>query len=199
MSEADDSIVGAVVILDANVLVPMKLTDFFLTAATEFQLLRPYVSPEIMDEVRRNLIADFPRLEVAKIDRRLRLVATHTLGSMDNPADPPTSVASYINPKDVHVVAAALHHDADVIVTNDDRFEGEVRRWLDAGHGARYRLRRAMNAKTYVEELVRESSASVARTIGGMAARMKSPPHSAAEVRDALASQLPALRSLDVE
>lgn len=45
---------GFVVVLDANVLYGIEVTDLFATMATR-RIFRPYWSPEILDEVHRNL------------------------------------------------------------------------------------------------------------------------------------------------
>lgn len=57
------------VILDANVLYGIEVTDLFATMATR-RLLRPHWSPEILDEVVRNL-ALRPDLEPTAIERRI--------------------------------------------------------------------------------------------------------------------------------
>jgi hypothetical protein len=65
MSTAE--IIGGVAILDANIVYPIRLTDFLLTAA-EVQLIRPLVSPAIVEEARRNLLKDQPSLDPARVD-----------------------------------------------------------------------------------------------------------------------------------
>ncbi|HEX3826378.1 MAG TPA: hypothetical protein VHV82_03815 [Sporichthyaceae bacterium] len=45
---------GYVVVLDANVLYGIEVTDFFATRGTG-RLFRPHWSPQILDEVQRNL------------------------------------------------------------------------------------------------------------------------------------------------
>ena len=58
-----------VVVLDANILYGIEVTDFFATMATR-RLFRPHWSPKILDEVERNL-AERPDLDPAAIERRL--------------------------------------------------------------------------------------------------------------------------------
>jgi hypothetical protein len=57
------------VAFDADVLYGIQLTDFFLTMATK-RMFRPYWSPLILEEVRRNLRKRLD-LDDAAIDRRL--------------------------------------------------------------------------------------------------------------------------------
>ena len=45
--------VGAVVLLDANVLYPIAVCDFLLTASSLLLLARPIVTREIMEEADR--------------------------------------------------------------------------------------------------------------------------------------------------
>ncbi|ONI73624.1 hypothetical protein BWI15_09290 [Kribbella sp. ALI-6-A] len=100
--------------LDANVLRGALQTDVLLTLAfrDEFQ---PRWNAEVMDEVRRNRP---PGLSEAAIDRRL--------GQM-NAAFPQAMVQGYehlepamqADPKDKHVLAAAVHSRSTVLVTEN--------------------------------------------------------------------------------
>lgn len=60
---------GYVVVLDANILYGIEVTDFFATMATR-RLFRPHWSPQILDEVVRNL-ASRPDLDQTAIERRV--------------------------------------------------------------------------------------------------------------------------------
>lgn len=61
------------VVLDADVLVPILTCDLLLTAA-EAGLIQPIWSATILDEVRRNLIAIHPEIEPARLERRVQLM-----------------------------------------------------------------------------------------------------------------------------
>jgi predicted nucleic acid-binding protein len=105
-------------ILDANVLLPAVLRDTLLRAA-DADLYEPYWSAAILDEVRRNLVADlsipddqasrliavlrrkFPRADVVDYE--------HLIDSLTN------------HPSDRHVLAAAIIGGARTIVTNNLR------------------------------------------------------------------------------
>ncbi|MGH7862622.1 MAG: PIN domain-containing protein [Candidatus Dormibacteraceae bacterium] len=101
-------------ILDANVLIPAPLRDVLLRAA-EADLYRPYWSAAILEEVRRNVVehgmSDMVRAR--RLIDRIRVAfpeaEVHGYESL---------IASMPNdPKDRHVLAAAVVARAPVIVT----------------------------------------------------------------------------------
>jgi predicted nucleic acid-binding protein len=104
---------GRVVVVDANVLYSIELTDLLLTFAAH-RLVRMHWSSKILDEVSRNLAkrADLsPDAITDRIDRMNRAVP----GALD---DAPESLieAMLINEHDRHVLALAVHVEADSIV-----------------------------------------------------------------------------------
>ena len=109
--------------LDADVLVPILSCDFLLTAF-DLGLYEPVVSTEAIAEVERNLIDDFPHLDPGSLRRRVGQMRDalddHLVdpGSLDDVPD--------INPKDRHVIAAALAGEASIVVTNDQRLRAEI-------------------------------------------------------------------------
>lgn len=111
--------------LDADVLVPILSCDFLLTAF-DLGLYEPVVSTEVIAEVERNLIEDFPHLDPAGLRRRVaqmrEALDDHIVepGSLDD-------VPDGINPKDRHVIAAALVGEASVVVSNDRRLRAETK------------------------------------------------------------------------
>ncbi|OZM71362.1 PIN domain-containing protein [Amycolatopsis antarctica] len=105
------------VLLDACVLVPISLADLLLRLA-EAGTYRPLWSAEVLDEVERNL----PKLRVdaARARHRVSVMAAvfpdaevtgheDLIGTMTN------------DPKDRHVLAAAVRGDAAIIVTTNLR------------------------------------------------------------------------------
>ena len=109
---------GYVVVLDANVLYGIEVTDFFATMATR-RLFRPHWSPEILDEVTRNL-ALRPELDAAAVARRVERLNTALPGAL---TDIPESLITGmpVNDKDRHVMALAVHLGAPTIVTDNVR------------------------------------------------------------------------------
>ncbi len=51
---------GALVLLDTDIIYPIQLCDFFLTAAETGLIPKPVVRDTILAEARRNLLADRP-------------------------------------------------------------------------------------------------------------------------------------------
>ncbi|MBT8224394.1 MAG: PIN domain-containing protein [Dactylosporangium sp.] len=99
-----------VAVLDANVLIPNALCDLLLRLAEE-DLYEPRWSPAILDEVRRHV-----PVSPAAIERRIAFMNAafedalvtgyeSLIGKMDN------------DPKDRHVLAAAVTAGADSVIT----------------------------------------------------------------------------------
>jgi predicted nucleic acid-binding protein len=101
-------------LLDANVLYNASVRDTLLRAFEE-NLYRAYWSSEILDEATRNLIAD----------GRMTPLSAQTFESLLHTYFPEAFVSGYSpliqgignDPKDRHVVAAAIQAHAQVIVT----------------------------------------------------------------------------------
>nr|WP_246293295.1 PIN domain-containing protein [Naumannella cuiyingiana] len=100
------------VFLDTNVIDPVSLADTLMRLA-EVDVIRPHWSADVMAELVRNLGKRLPRENAAK--RALAMEA----------AFPEAMVTGYESlvdgmtndPKDRHVLAAAVHSDCQVIVT----------------------------------------------------------------------------------
>lgn len=110
---------NAIAVLDAAVLYPAPLRDFLLRLGRA-RLYHPRWSDEIQDEWTRNLIEHRPELGSEPINR--------TRGLMEK-AFPEARVTGYEpliaqcanDPKDRHVLAAAVHSQAAYIVTFNHR------------------------------------------------------------------------------
>ncbi|MBF9337566.1 PIN domain-containing protein [Microbacterium lacticum] len=110
---------GAVV-YDANVLYPSTLRDVLIRVGLG-RLAYPKWTERILDEVFRNLRANRPDLDPARLDRTRGLMNDairdvtvtgyeHLIDRLDLP-----------DPDDRHVLAAAIHAEAQVIVTRNLR------------------------------------------------------------------------------
>lgn len=99
-----------IAVLDANVLIPNALCDFLLRLAEE-ELYQPRWSPDILDEVRRHVPVSSSAIERriafmnAAFEDALVTGYEPLIGQMDN------------DPKDRHVLAAAVTAGADSIIT----------------------------------------------------------------------------------
>lgn len=107
---------GFVVVLDANVLYGIEVTELFATMATR-RIFRPHWSPQILNEVKRNL-ALRPDLEPAAITRRLDFL---NRALPDALTDVPRELirAMPVNENDRHVLALAVHVGAPTVVTDN--------------------------------------------------------------------------------
>ena len=178
-------------LLDADVLFPIRICDFILTASTNGLFQRPIVSELILAEAIRNVTADLPDLDEARVQRRFANVRVATDGH--GIAVPRRFVdEEIVNEKDRHVVAAAIFHSVDFVVTNDRRLRREVTSWAALNDQALV----ALSADELVGRLLDESVDDVACVVRAMAARMNRPARSATEIREALSRSLPALGRL---
>lgn len=109
-----------VVVYDANVLYPSTLRDVLIRVGLA-RLAYPKWTDQILDEVFRNLRANRPDLDPARLDRTRRLM---------NDAIRDVTVVGYehlidqldlLDADDRHVLAAAIHAEAQVIVTRNLR------------------------------------------------------------------------------
>lgn len=103
--------------LDADVLFPIGLCDSLLWIAT-YDLYSPRWSPDVLGELRRNVLEEYRDLDPREIDERIADMKR---------AFPEAEVTGYASlipampahDKDKHVVAAAVIADAGVVVTNN--------------------------------------------------------------------------------
>ena len=104
-----------VALLDANVLYPAYLRDALLRLA-EAEIYQVRWSRQILDEMARNVLANNPDLPEERIERLLRTMESAFPEAIVTGHQP--LVPSMTNdPKDRHVMAAAVRGRADVIVT----------------------------------------------------------------------------------
>ena len=106
-------------VLDANVLVPVSLTDTLLRSAEHGRLL-PFWTEKILEEVVRNVARLHPEHDVAKIERRVEAMKRSFPEAMVvgwEVLEPDMTN----HPKDRHVLAAAAHFEAALVVTSNLR------------------------------------------------------------------------------
>lgn len=100
------------VFLDTNVLYPASLADTLLRLS-ELDVIRPHWSKDVMDELERNL-AD--RVGVRKAQRRRQTMEKAFPEAMVTGYEDMIEVMGN-DPKDRHVLAAAVHSDCELVVT----------------------------------------------------------------------------------
>ena len=183
-------VVGSLILLDGNVLYPIGVCDLILTASSHQLIARPVVSAELLDEATRNIVANRPDLEPASIERRFKAVRVSTDGH-DQPVPRRFADNTTINPKDRHVLAAALCHNVDYIVTNDARLRSEISAWLDRQPS--HKLIDAITPNQLTAALISESRDQVVGVVTAMATRMRKPTRTVSEIIAALSNHLPAI------
>jgi predicted nucleic acid-binding protein len=185
--------VAPVYVLDACVLYPVVLRDLLLTLSA-FDAFEVRWTEEILDEMTRNLLANHSEVDPARFEERvvgamragfpeaLIVGYEHRIDAVDNDA------------KDRHVAAAAVHVNADAIVTYNVRdFGGDVLR----RHGVS-----VVTPPQVIGRLLEDEPSVVTLAIRAMAARKKRPPMTPADVVAAVLRQQgfrvigPALRAV---
>lgn len=107
------------VVLDACVLIPMPLADTLLRMAEAPRLYLPKWSQTIMDEVTRNLISKWemqPEKALRRADELRRHFPEAWVEGFETLIDVLTN-----DPKDRHVLAAAVRSHSELIVTYNRR------------------------------------------------------------------------------
>lgn len=105
-----------VAVIDACVLYPASLRDFFMwQAAGSVYALR--LTDEIHAEWMRNALQDYPDLTAAKLERTRDLMNRIQPGALVTGYEAITDTLTLPDPDDRHVLAAAIHTQADTIVT----------------------------------------------------------------------------------
>jgi predicted nucleic acid-binding protein len=106
------------VLLDANVLYPAVLRDVLLTIA-EANMFRLLVSPDILDEVERNLVKTADVKPEAAGYLRKTIESVFEEGVVEQNSYAQLIPVMTNDPKDRHVLAAAVVGRADLIVTQN--------------------------------------------------------------------------------
>src|SRR5690606_14407304 len=126
----------AVVVYDANVLYPSTLRDVLIRVGLA-RLAYPKWTERVLDEVFRNLRANRPDLDPARLDRTRRLMNDAIRDAIVTGYEHLTDQLDLPDPDDRHVLAAAIHAEAQVIVTRNlrDFPTGRLSAWgVEAQH-----------------------------------------------------------------
>jgi predicted nucleic acid-binding protein len=178
-------VASIVVVLDANVLYGINLTDLLLTIATK-RLFRAHWSPLILEEVRRNLALRTDLLLSAVDDRLAQMNRALPGASTDVPEK--LIDAMPVNTKDRHVLALAVHLAAPIIVTHNLR---DFPNSLCAPLGVE-----ALSPDQFVTLQIGLDPTAVLRAVDEIAHRRKRAPKTANDIIDDLRETLPATASL---
>ena len=161
-----------IAVLDACVLYPFLLRDFFLLLFTKGELYLPRWSDEIQEEWKRNLLANRPDLSCHALERTVALMNslpfTLVARKKCDVFFPKLRQEALPDPHDAHVIAAALACKANYIVTfNLKDFPSTVL--------VKYHLT-AIHPDTFVDILVRAAKDRVLATLEQQQKVLKRPP-----------------------
>ena len=168
------------VVLDACVLVPIRLATTLLWLA-ESGLFQPLWSPAILDEVQRAL----PKVGISPQQ------AQHRIDRMRQAFDSEASIDDFehlidhmrCDPKDRHVLAAAVHARADTLVTfnlRDFPAEATTEHGINVAHPDDFLL-----------QLVTAHPDTVRTTLEHQTAAFRHPPQTITQFLDSLAPTVP--------
>ncbi|MBA3822969.1 MAG: PIN domain-containing protein [Ktedonobacterales bacterium] len=155
-----------VAVLDANVLFPASLRDTLLRAA-ENKLYHAYWTPLILEEMRRNVVSKGKMTE----SQAQRLVTTLSRVFPDSivPDTYQQHIATLTNdPKDRHVLAAAIESEANFIVTLN--LSDFPRAALLPHHVV------AISPDAFLLQLFQDAPATLKTIIRSQAAALRNPP-----------------------
>lgn len=180
MSEAVRRAAPPLVVCDANVLYSIVMTDLILSLGVA-ELARPRWTEQIHEEWTRTLLANRPHLDPAKVARRRQQMDEALDDCVIEGYEARIAQLRLPDPDDRHVLAAAIHARAQVILTYNQRdFPLQVL----APYGIR-----AQHPDDFLMTVMKRFSPEVKETLEGIRARKTRPPLSAAELLQKLANQ----------
>lgn len=109
---------GLTVLLDANVLYSAALRDLFMRLALQ-KLYRPRWSSLIHEEWMAAVLRNFPDITRQQLERTRDLMNLHSKDSLVTGFEDRIKTLTLPDPDDRHVLAAAIHAQANIIVTQN--------------------------------------------------------------------------------
>jgi len=152
-------------VYDACILYSALLRDILLCLA-EAKLVFPLWSEEIHDEWIRNLLQNRPDLQREKLLRTCREMDFHFPGSLQRGYESIIPTLTLPDPQDRHVLAVAIHAEANYIITNNlDDFPNDILRidGIEALSPDKFVLRLIQQASAPVLEVVKNHRSSLVR------------------------------------
>lgn len=161
-----------IALFDACVLYPVPLRDLLMWLALT-DLFQARWTAEIHDEWMRNVLADRPDILPASLKRCRELMDEHVPDCLVSGYEPLIPTLSLPDPEDRHVLAAAIHGGAGVIVTFN---LGD----FPAAALGPYNIE-AIHPDEFVVRLFDESAEAVLDAVRRQRTALKRPPKTAAE------------------
>lgn len=156
-----------IAVYDANVLYPSSLRDLLIRVA-QAGLVQAKWTDTILDETFRNLKANRPDLDPARLNRTRELMNKAVRDASVTGYEPLIDVVELPDADDRHVVAAAIKANARVIVTENlkDFPQHSLTPWNVE----------AQSADDFVQDLIDRDQQRVYAQVQRMADSWKSPP-----------------------
>jgi predicted nucleic acid-binding protein len=168
------------VILDANILFPAPLRDFFMYLAILGGIQARW-SKRIEDEWTRNLIAKRPDLSPERVYRTAAAMNAAIPDALVEDFEQLEQALVLPDPDDRHVLAAAVKGKAQVIITKNLRdFPAQTTQAFEI---------EVMHPDVFVHHLLHLEPRPVIQTIKAIKAALKNPPKSFLEILDTLEQQ----------
>jgi len=165
------------VFLDANVLVPITLTNVLLTAA-EDGLFQVRWSPDVVEEAVNAIIRIRPNLPMESIERRFSRMAEAFEDALVSGDIQFEETLVLPDPNDRHVVAAAMTAEASVILTENSKdFPKSELEPLDLV---------ALTPDQFLTNLLEENEQAITDVIERVADTLVRPPRSVEDILTAL-------------
>ncbi len=184
MTENNDSIPTSyllpVVILDASILYPVTLRDLLMWLAVS-GTYDAHWTERIQNEWTLNLLEDQPNLTAQRLERTKRLMDEALPSAFVTGYEAMIDRLELPDPDDCHVLAAAIHTEAQIIVTKNLRdFPPSTLEPFGV---------RALHPDDFALTLVRSDPEGVLRAISGQRENFKHPPLTRAEYLNRLQRQ----------
>jgi len=167
-------------VYDANILYPAPLRDLFIRLA-QAGLVRARWSETIHDEWTRNVLKDNPRISAERLARTRDLMNEAVRDCIVTGYEDLIASLSLPDPNDRHVLAAAIHADADIIVTfNLSDFPAETL--------ARFHIE-AQHPDDFLVYLLDQAPGVVCAAVKRQRESLQNPPKTAQELLSTLEGQ----------
>ncbi len=173
-------IVPATVFLDANVLYPAALRDLLMRLALQ-GVLRARWSERVHEEWMQAVLRDHPHLTRQQMERTRALMDRHAADSLVIGFEHRIAHLTLPDPNDRHVLAAAIHCQAEVILTRNLKDFPEP---VLAEYGIQ-----AQAPDPFLHALLVSNPAGVIAAARQHRANLKHPPKTVAEYLASLAQQ----------
>lgn len=184
-----------IAVIDANVLYSAPLRHLLVWLAVD-DVFQARWTTIIQDEWTRSLLAKRPDLDASRITRTRQLMDAHIPGALVTGYEPLIAGLTLPDRDDRHVLAAAIHCRAQIIVTKD---LGDFPKAALASHGID-----AMHPDTFIRSLFDADPAGVIEAARSHRRDLKSPPRTPAEYlaaleNDGMTATAAALRGQELE